>query len=124
MHIIPRTCAGAFAALMALPVLAAPGETALASPVLAGQPSPSAPPAAASASADVLDAARGGSDAIASDTRVQGGVNGNSATNVSTGANVIQTGSFANAAGIVAVVQNTGTNVLIQHTAVVNVQFK
>jgi hypothetical protein len=119
MHIISRTCAGALAALMALPVLAAPGATALAPPVLAGPPSPSAAPAAASASADVLATARGGSD-----TRVQGVVDGNSATNVTTGANVIQTGSFANAAGIVAVVQNTGTNVLIQHTAVVNVQFK
>jgi hypothetical protein len=122
MHIISRACAGALAALLALPVVAATGGPALAPSAVADPPSPSAP--AAAASADLLDSARGGSDAIASDTRVQGGVNGNSATNVSTGANVIQSGSFANAAGMPVVIQNTGANVLIQSTTVINVQFK
>jgi hypothetical protein len=120
MHIISRTCVGALAALLALPVLAVPGEPALAPSALAEQPS--APPAAAPA--DLLDSARGGSDTIASDTRVQGGVNGNSATNVNTGANVIQSGSFANAVGVPVVIQNTGANVLIQSATVINVQFK
>jgi hypothetical protein len=118
MHVISRTCGGVLAALLSLPALATPTGPALA---LGGQPSP---PASAAASADTLDNARGGSDAIASDTRVQGEVSGNSATNVTTGNNVIQSGSFANTAGIAVVVQNTGTNVLIQHATVVNLQFK
>jgi hypothetical protein len=119
MHVISRTCGGVLAALLSLPVVATPAGPELAPPALAGQPSP---PAAASA--DTLDNARGGSDAIASDTRVQGGVNGNSATNVTTGNNVIQSGSFANTAGITVVFQNTGANVLMQHATVVNLQFK
>jgi hypothetical protein len=121
MHVISRTCGGVLAALLSLPALAAPAGPALAPAALAGQPSPSAP---AAASDDMLDNARGGSDAIASDTRVQGGVNGNSATNVTTGNNVIQSGSFANIAGMAVVVQNTGANVLIQNAMVVNLQFK
>jgi hypothetical protein len=78
----------------------------------------------AAASAAVLGNARGGSDAIASDTRVQGDVTGNSAANVTTGANIIQSGSFANAVGIPVVIQNSGANVLIQNATVVNLQFK
>jgi hypothetical protein len=121
MHLITRTWAGALAAFMAVPAAAAPAAPALAPPGLAERPF-SAPPAAASA--DVLDKARGGSDAIASDTRLQGSVSGNAATNVNTGANLIQTGSFANAAGVPVVIQNTGANVLIQNATVINLQFK
>jgi hypothetical protein len=124
MHVISRTWAGAFAALLALPLAAepaTPSAPAATLPAIAGQPSPVQP---AAASADVLGAARGGSDAIASDTRVQGGVNGNTATNVNTGANLIQSGSFANAVGIPVVIQNSGANVLIQNATVINVQFK
>ena len=128
MHVISRTWAGAFAALLALPVAAeptTPGAPAVMPPSVAGQPTPAAPPASpAVASAEVLGSARGGSDAIASDTRVQGGVNGNAATNVNSGANLIQSGSFANSAGIPVVIQNSGANVLIQNATVINLQFK
>lgn len=121
MHVISRTWAGALAALLVLPVAA---EPALAPQGVSGQPMAIAPPAPPAASAEVLGSARGGSDAIASDTRVHGGVNGNAATNVNTGANLIQSGSFANAAGIPVVIQNSGANVLIQNATVINLQFK
>ncbi len=72
---------------------------------------------------ELLDAARGGSEVTKIDTRLTGSVGGNSASNVTTGANVIQNGSFANMSGIPIVVQNTGANVLIQNATVINLQF-
>ncbi len=75
-------------------------------------------------SADTLAEQRGGEEEIVHNTiHVNGDVTDNSATNVVTGANNIQDGSFANASGIVSVVQNTGANVLIQTATIVNVQF-
>jgi len=76
-----------------------------------------APPAA-------LDDARGGTGSIASTTQLRGTADGNSATNVVTGNNAIQSGSFANATGIPVVIQNSGANVLIQNATVVNLQFQ
>ena len=70
-----------------------------------------------------LDTARGGTD-IASDTRLQAGVSGNCASQMSTGANRIDSGSFAGAVGLPVVIQNTGANVLIQNATVINLQFK
>ena len=40
--------------------------------------------------------------------------------NTITGNNIIDASSFANAAGIVSVIQNTGNNVLIQNSTIVN----
>lgn len=71
-----------------------------------------------------LDEARGGSDAVVSDAQLAGTASGNSASQVNTGANSIATGSFAGAVGLPVVIQNTGANVLIQHSTIVNVQFK
>lgn len=76
------------------------------------------------ASPETLDATRGGDGGIASDTRLDGTVSGNSATHVITGANVIQTGSFANTTGVPIVIQNSGANVLIQNATVINLQVK
>lgn len=78
----------------------------------------------AAADDGLLARARGGTDVTTIDTRLSGTVSGNSATHVTTGANVIQGGSFANMAGIPIVVQNTGANVLIQNATVINLQFK
>lgn len=72
----------------------------------------------------VLERTRGGSDTLATDTRLSGTVGGNTAINVNTGANVIQASSFANASGIPIVIQNSGANVLIQNATVINLQFK
>ena len=69
-------------------------------------------------------ARRGGNEETVNNTiHINGDVTDNSATNVVTGANNIQDGSFANASGILSVVQNTGANVLIQTATIVNVQF-
>jgi hypothetical protein len=72
-----------------------------------------------------LESLRGG-DGNVNTTNVadlRGRVDGNTASNVVTGGNVVQDGSFANASGISTVIQNSGNNVLIQNGTVVNVQF-
>ena len=74
-------------------------------------------------SAAALDAARGGSSNIASDTTLSGTVSANSASHVVSGANTIAASSFAGATGIPIVIQNTGANVLIQNATVINLQF-
>jgi hypothetical protein len=71
-----------------------------------------------------LEHTRGGDGGAAIDTRLSGTVTGNTATNVATGANIIQSGSFANASGVPIVIQNTGANVLIQNATVINLQLK
>ena len=44
--------------------------------------------------------------------------------NVTTGANFITDGAFSNAGGVPMVVQNTGNNVLIQNSTILNIQVK
>ena len=78
----------------------------------------------AAAEAARLEETRGGDGGIASDTRLTGTVTANTATNVATGSNIIQSGSFANASGVPIVIQNTGANVLIQNATVINLQLK
>jgi hypothetical protein len=75
------------------------------------------------ASAGELEGMRGGAGQSSSAT-LTGELNGNSATQVATGNNVIQTGSFANAAGLPVVIQNSGANVLIQNATVINLELK
>ena len=53
-----------------------------------------------------------------------GVVAGNSAVNTATGANSVADAAFAGAAGIVNTIQNTGNNVLIQSSTVVNVSLQ
>ena len=75
-------------------------------------------------SSTTLDEQRGGDDTeIHNNININGDVTDNTATNVVTGANNIQNGSFDNASGVLSVVQNTGANVLIQSATIVNVQF-
>lgn len=66
---------------------------------------------------------RGGEAVTTNVVDVQGRVDGNTANNVTSGLNVIQDGSFGNASGITTVIQNSGSNVLIQNGTVVNVRF-
>lgn len=70
-----------------------------------------------------LEQSRGGTD-VHNESNLSGMVTNNSATNVVTGNNVIDAGSFANMTGIPVVIQNTGANVLIQSSTIINVQFK
>ncbi|MDB5952998.1 MAG: hypothetical protein JWR65_4853 [Massilia sp.] len=71
-----------------------------------------------------LSRSRGGTDTVSNDASLGATVSNNMANNVSTGDNVINGGSFANATGLTMVIQNTGANVLIQNATVINLQLK
>ena len=76
---------------------------------------------------DGLEALRGGASSTTTVSTVveqHGSVRNNSAVDVSSGSNAISGGAFANATGLSTVIQNSGTNVLIQSSTTVNVQFK
>jgi hypothetical protein len=73
---------------------------------------------------DQLEHERGREDSVRQDTKLNGDVANNSATNVNTGSNTIDAGSFANMSGIPVVIQNSGANVLIQNATVINLQFQ
>lgn len=51
-------------------------------------------------------------------------VEGNIASNLSTGNNTISDSAFANANGVPMVVQNSGNNVVIQNSTILNLQLK
>ena len=67
---------------------------------------------------------RGAADAIRNEATLGGTVGNNSATNVATGNNIIDSGSFANSSGLPVVIQNSGANVLIQSATVINLQLQ
>lgn len=71
-----------------------------------------------------LDHYRGGFDLVKNDMKLMGSVANNSAEHVWSGNNVIADGAFANTSGFPMVVQNSGSNVLIQNATIVNVQVK
>jgi hypothetical protein len=71
-----------------------------------------------------LEGYRGGFDVVKNDMLLSGSVANNSATDVLSGSNYIANGSFANASGVPMVVQNSGSNVLIQNATIINVQMK
>jgi hypothetical protein len=73
--------------------------------------------------AGALEQLRGGDGTVDNDVLMDGTVGGNTADYIVSGANAISDGSFASANGINTVIQNTGSNVLIQNGMVVNVQF-
>lgn len=74
--------------------------------------------------ADRLSILRGG-DATHTDNLIQvdGSVDGNTAHHITSGTNSIADGAFTNASGINTVIQNTGSNVLIQNAMIVSVDF-
>lgn len=73
---------------------------------------------------DRLSTMRGG-DGGTVDNRidVDGSVDGNTAQHIASGSNSIADGAFSNASGISTVIQNTGSNVLIQNAMIVTVDF-
>lgn len=77
-------------------------------------------------SADRLQHSRGGTDAGATSvvSIVDGAVTGNQAVNVSSGQNQISGGAFSGMSGLPVVIQNSGSNVLIQSSTVVNVHLR
>lgn len=72
---------------------------------------------------DKLEEYRGGSDMISQNTS-RGRVQDATAINVSTGTNLITDGAFAHVSGLPIVIQNSGANVLIQNSTIVNVNFQ
>lgn len=72
---------------------------------------------------DMLQAFRGGSELVSLDINESNGtVRDNLASNLTTGNNVITEGSLAGASGFATVIQNSGNNVLIQNSTIVNLQ--
>ena len=70
-----------------------------------------------------LSAKRGGAS-VFSDAELKGVVSNNVASHLTTGMNVISEGAFSGSSGLPLVVQNSGNNVLIQNSTIVNVQLK
>jgi len=71
-----------------------------------------------------LDESRGGADLVKNDMQLSATVANNSATHVISGNNSIADGAFANMSGLPMVIQNSGSNVLIQNATIINVQFQ
>lgn len=71
-----------------------------------------------------LEGYRGGFDLVKNDMKLSGTVADNAAVNVMTGSNYIADGAFTNASGFPTVIQNTGSNVLIQNATIINLQYK
>ncbi len=66
----------------------------------------------------------GKDDAIHNEATLGGTVGNNTAINTVSGNNIIDSGSFANAQGLPMVIQNSGSNVLIQNATVINLQLQ
>lgn len=71
-----------------------------------------------------LDNYRGGFDQVNNDMQLNGTVTNNTAVNVATGSNYIGEGSFTNTSGFPTVIQNSGSNVLIQNATIINLQYQ
>ncbi|MBU3898077.1 MAG: hypothetical protein KJ614_03975 [Gammaproteobacteria bacterium] len=71
-----------------------------------------------------LDGFRGGADLVKNDMQLSATVANNSASHVISGSNAIADGAFANMSGLPMVIQNSGSNVLIQSATIINVQFQ
>lgn len=92
-------------------------ETALVSPEITGSISLGV----AAMSSDELDIQRGGAETqVLNDSALNGVVSENHAYNLNTGSNLVTEGSFAGASGFATVIQNSGNNVLIQNSTIVN----
>lgn len=69
-------------------------------------------------------AERRGGSGVVNQNRLNGVVANNSASQLTTGTNLISEGAFAGSSGLPTVIQNSGNNVLIQNSTIVNVQIK
>ncbi|UTZ35624.1 carbon storage regulator [Vibrio campbellii] len=81
-----------------------------------------------SVSLETMNEARGGQnvelDLVYAESDVDGISSDNVATNTVSGNNILSPGAFADSSGISSVIQNTGNNVLIQNSTVVNLTLK
>ncbi|MGI4720452.1 MAG: hypothetical protein ACRYGO_04380 [Janthinobacterium lividum] len=76
------------------------------------------------ASGERLGRTSGKDDTIHNEATLGGTVGNNTAINTVSGNNIIDSGSFANAQGLPMVIQNSGSNVLIQNATVINLQLQ
>ena len=88
---------------------------------LAGEPTSDFGPPATSAQLGDL---RGGFVQVNNDMQLTGVTSNNLAIDVKSGSNFIASGSFANSSGFPMVVQNSGSNVLIQNATIINLQLQ
>jgi hypothetical protein len=114
----PEAPAAAPAAPAAATAANAPGATAQ---------QPHDPLAAAVIEDSQLNNARGGAESVNANVTLNtntssGNVTGNVATNLTTGSNNLSDSAFSNSAGVPIVIQNTGNNVLIQNSTILNLQ--
>jgi hypothetical protein len=87
------------------------------------EPTGVADPLMASVLSDTeLADARGGSETHLNQNNATGTVNGNVASQLTTGSNTISESAFSNSSGIPVVIQNSGNNVLIQSSTILNLQ--
>jgi hypothetical protein len=105
------------------PAAAKPAATKAATTATATTATTAADPLAADVLADTeLAAARGGTDNHLNQTTATGTVTGNTASQINTGTNTISESAFSNSSGIPIVIQNSGNNVLIQNSTILNLQ--
>lgn len=71
-----------------------------------------------------LARASGKDDTVHTEAVLGGTVGNNTAVNTVSGSNIIDSGSFANAQGLPMVIQNSGSNVLIQSATVINLRLQ
>lgn len=74
--------------------------------------------------AERLGHTTGKDDTVHTEAVLGGTVGNNTAINTVSGNNVIDSGSFTNAQGLPMVIQNSGSNVLIQNATVINLQMR
>ena len=76
------------------------------------------------AGTDRLAGTTGKDDTMHAEAVLGGTVGNNTAINTVSGSNIIDGGSFANSQGLPVVIQNSGSNVLIQNATVINLRLQ
>lgn len=76
------------------------------------------------AAAERLSGTTGKDDTVHTEAVLGGTVGNNTAINTVSGNNIIDSGSFANSQGLPVVIQNSGSNVLIQNATVINLRLQ
>lgn len=116
------------AAVCVLPALAGAEEVAVET---TPEPAPAAAVAPVAAfesgldeivSEELLATARGGSDLHVNQNNLEAILEDNVASNLTTGDNTITEGAFTNTMGIPMVIQNSGNNVIIQNSTILNLE--
>ncbi|MEJ8855268.1 hypothetical protein WKW79_11850 [Variovorax robiniae] len=120
IHSLAFACV-AIGSLLAAPVAAQPDAVPASGASAIAAADQAAAFVAMPADEDTLSASRGGAQTT-NEATLTGTTADNYARNVNTGSNSIGGGSFENMSGLPVVIQNTGANVLIQNSMILNLQ--